>query len=118
EDFFLLGLVFVARCRTCILRHRLEDRWNNLLGGRDLRNHRLEAREEQRADIELVIVEARHDLVGDHLRLRETYLLDAAQFDDLDYLLLINPAKLVGALTTDTKDFDVLALVRQPVDGL
>jgi len=39
-----------------------------LLRGRDLRNHRLEAREEQRADIERTLGIEVRDLLGDRLR--------------------------------------------------
>src|ERR1019366_6862508 len=80
-----------------------------------LRDHRAEAREEQRADVEFSGVEQGDDLLGDHLGLLEADLLDTAQLDGLDDLLAINPAQLVLALAADAEDLDVLALALQRI---
>src|SRR5262245_61755017 len=50
EDLLLLGLVVVDRAAEAVGGLALEYRGDDLLGGRDLRNHRPEAREEQCAD--------------------------------------------------------------------
>ena len=52
EDLVLVGLVFVGRAAGVVAAFALEHRRDDLLRGRDLRDHRLEAREEQRADVE------------------------------------------------------------------
>ena len=65
-----------------------------------------------------LLFEARDNLVGDHLRLREAHLLDAAQFDDLDDLLAVDAAQLIGALAADAEDLDLFALVHQRIRPL
>src|SRR6266850_7509833 len=51
ENLFFVRLILVDS-RGSLAGCRFEHRWNDLLGGRDLGDHRLEAGEEQRADIE------------------------------------------------------------------
>src|SRR5258708_31744777 len=112
-DFILLRLVFV-RCRRpglgigCFYYQR-----NDLLRGRDLRDHRLEARIEQRADVELAGLETRDHLFGDVLGIDEGKLADCTKIDVLDDLLLERAAQLLIALTADAEEFYFLALVHQ-----
>ena len=68
EDLVLVRLVFVGRRRAGIRGRRFHHRRDDLLRGRDLRDHRLEARVEQRADVELAGLEQRDDLLGDRPR--------------------------------------------------
>src|SRR5690606_18696035 len=84
-------------------------RRNDLLRGRDLRDHRLEARIEQRADVELARLVARDDLLGDVLGLFVADITGATQVDDIDDLLRESPAQDVIALAADTDDLDRLA---------
>src|SRR5579872_6812467 len=56
ENIALVRLVFVSRGRTGFFR-LLEHRRDDLLGGRNLRDHRSEAREKQCANIERTFVE-------------------------------------------------------------
>src|ERR1700691_362055 len=67
QNLVFFRLVFV-RCRRAGVRGLgFHHQRNDLLRGWDLRDHRLEARIEQRADVELAGLEARDDLVGDVL---------------------------------------------------
>src|SRR4029079_3989868 len=84
--------------------------WNDLLRGRNLRNHRAEAREEQRADVEFEFIKTRDDLFGDALSVLEAQRPRAAQVDHLDDLARILPAQLIVALAADAEEFDFLAL--------
>src|SRR4051794_21098182 len=84
QDLVLLGLVFIGRrgLGSGLVHHQR----NDLLGGRDLCDHRLELRVEQRADVELARFETRQDLLGDGVGIDEAELADAAQVEVLDDL--------------------------------
>src|SRR5690349_1894552 len=123
EDLVLLRLVLVGgRRRLAVL--FLHFQRNDLLGGRHLGDHRAEAREEQRADVELAGLEAGEYLLRDVLGVLEGELPHRAQVDMLDDLLLEIAAKLLVALAADAKEFDfpafghqrIGALARQPHD--
>ena len=64
----------------------LEYRRNDVLRGRNLRDHGTEAREEQGADVKLEFVEQRDDLFGDAFRvfkMQHAHRTKIDQFDDL-----------------------------------
>src|SRR6202451_1734995 len=67
EDILFVRLDLIDRAAKSFGGIGLEHRRNDLLRGRDLRDHRSEARVEQRADVEFELVEQRDDLFGDHL---------------------------------------------------
>ncbi len=87
-----------------------DDQRDDLLRGRDLRDHRLEARIEQRADVEFAGIEARQHLFGDVLGIDEAELTYRAQIDVLDDLLVEGAAELLVALAADAEEFHFLAL--------
>src|SRR6202012_4275624 len=105
EDLVLLRLVFVKRHRTGIGGRRLDYERNDLLRGRDLRDHRLEARIEQRADVELAGLETGDHLLGDILGIDESELAYRAQIHMLDDLLVEQAAELLVALAADAEEF-------------
>src|SRR6185312_1351029 len=117
ENFLFFRFILVGCSRTCVGR-LFEHRRNDLLRGRNLGDHRSEAREEQGADVEGALVEKRNYFLGDHVSLLESDRAHAAQFDRLDDQLAVEPAKLVVALAADTKDFDLFALRRQRISLL
>ena len=67
----------------------LENGRNDLLRGRDLRDHGLEAREEQRTDVERALVVQPHDLLGDttHEDVGQAGAAVGAHDDEVDVLL-------------------------------
>ncbi len=112
-----LRLVFVGRGRACVLL-RLEHRRDDLLRGRNLRDHRPKAREEQRRDVEGALVEQRKNALRDGFRVCITDVAHRAQLDRLDDLLLIEPAQLLEALAADAQEFDGLALASEAIGVL
>ena len=84
----------------------------------NLRDHRLELRVEQRADVELAGVETRQHLLGDVLGVDEAELTNAAQIEMLDDLLLEQAAELLVALAADAEEFHFLALRDQRLGAL
>src|SRR6202011_3467563 len=86
---------------------------NDLLGGRDLRDHRLEPREEQGADVELARLEPPDDLLRDVARVVELDEAHRAQLDRLDDLFLEQAPQLVETLAPDAEELDLLAFVHQ-----
>ena len=87
-----------------------------LQGGRDLADHRAEAREEQRGHVELAGGEQRQDLLGDPLGVLEAELPDAPELDHLDDPRGEQTLQLVEALLADAEDLDLLAVVQQPIE--
>src|SRR5207248_7801176 len=87
----------------------LKRRRDDLLGGRKLRDHRLEAREEQRRDIERALGIEPPDLAGDAFGIDKADRAHRAQLDVLDDLLLVLALELVIAFAADTEKFHVLA---------
>src|SRR5262249_58870361 len=116
EDLVLVGLVFVGGAAVAVA-GALEYRRNDLLGGRELRDHRLEAREEQRADVEGAVLEQPQNLVADLLGMLERKRAHA-QFEVLDDLPLVLPAQLLVALAADAEELDLLALAHERVWAL
>src|SRR4029453_19094154 len=112
EDFVLFRLVFV-RGRGAVRGLLFHDQRNDLLRGRDLRDHRLEARIKQRADVELAGLEARQHLLGDVLGVDEADLAYRTQVDVLDDLLLEGTAQLLCTLAADAEELDLFALADQ-----
>src|SRR5262249_312238 len=102
-----------------------EYRRNDLMRGRNLRDHRTEPREEQRANIELGFVEQRDDLLGNLFGVLELQDADRAQVDQFGDLLGKNSAELIITFAADAEELDLLALggerggaiARQPHDG-
>src|SRR6185437_4723532 len=114
QNLVFFRLVLVGRGRAGRVRGpRLDHQRNDLLRGRDLRDHRLEARIEQRADVEFAGLETSNHLLRDILRVGEAELTDRTQLDILDDLLLEGPAELLKSLAADTEELDLLALVHQ-----
>src|SRR3989440_825887 len=113
QDLVLFRLVFVRRRRSGIRRRRFHHQRNDLLGGRDLRDHGFEARIEQRADVELAGVEPRQNLFGDVFGIDEAELANRAQVDVLDDVLFEGPAELLVALAADAENLDLFALADQ-----
>src|SRR6202451_2610144 len=118
EDILLVGLELVDRAAKSFGGIGFKHRRNDLLRGRDLRDHRSEARVEQRADVEFELVEQRDDLFGDHLGVVESQGAHRAQIDQFDDLLGIEPAQLIVTLAADAEEFDVLALGDQRIGAL
>src|SRR5580658_9434774 len=118
EDILLVGLELVDRatqsCRGIGLEHRRKD----LLRGRDLCDHRAEARVEQRADVEFELVEQRNDLPSDHFGVLEPQGAHRAQVDQFDDLLGVEPAQLIVTLAADAEEFDLFALGDKRVGAL
>src|SRR4029077_19951010 len=86
---------------------------NKLLRGRDLRDHRPEPREKQRAYVELASLMQRNDLVADRGGIAEAERADRAQVDHFDDLASKLPAQNVMAFLADTKDLNRFALPHQ-----
>src|SRR5262249_27419101 len=80
------------------------------LCGRNLRDYRLEAREEQRGDVEFASIEHLQHLVRDFIGLDETKLLHFAEGDVVDDIVLERTTQNVVALAADGQDLDRLAL--------
>src|SRR5438552_2629870 len=78
EDLVFLRLVFVGGRGTGVGGRGFHHQRNDLLRGRDLRDHGLEARIEQRADVEFAGVETGDHLVGDFLGIDEAELAHRA----------------------------------------
>src|SRR6202140_215334 len=113
QDLVFLRLVFVGRRRPGIGGGSFHHQRDDLLRGRDLRDHGLEARIEQRADVELAGVETRDHPLGDILGIDEAELTNRAQLDILDDLLFEGAAQLLEALAADAEEFNLFALVHQ-----
>src|SRR5690348_1032277 len=124
QNVRLLRFVFVDSSRSvgCALREHGRD---DLLRCRDLSDDRLEAREEQRADVEGPFLVELDDLLSDLVGVFEMDLSNGAQIDRLDDVLLELPPELLETFTADTEEFHHLALVdeserpfaRKPHDG-
>src|SRR5208282_4373069 len=91
-------------------RSRRKHRRDQLLRRRDLRDHRSESREEQRADVELTGIEHRHDLAADLVGILEPDLAHRAQVDGFDDARLEEPTELLEALAADAEELDLLAV--------
>ena len=91
---------------------------NQLLRGRNLRDHRLEAGVEQRADVELAALEQLDHLAGDRLRRLELDRANGAQIDHFQDLFFVRASKLVVALLADAQNFHRLALGRQSIGAI
>src|SRR5579862_2575180 len=118
EDILFVRLELVDRAAQSRGGVGFEDRRNDLPSGRDLRDHRAEARIEQRADVELELVEQRDDLLRDHFGILEPQGAHRTQIDQLDDLLGIEPAQLIVALAADAEELDLFALGHQRVGAL
>src|ERR1700682_4355196 len=118
QDILFVGFELVDRAAQSFGAIGLEDRRDDLLRGRDLRDHRAETRVEQRADVEFELVEQRDDLIGDHLGVLEPQAAHRTQIDQFDDLLGIEPAQLIVTLAADAEEFDVLALGHQCIGAL
>src|SRR5437879_355829 len=104
ENLVFLRLVLVERRRA----HRLfllDHQRDDLLRGRDLRDHRLEARVEQRADVELARVEHPDDRLGHVVGVFIAKHADRAQLGMADDLLFEIAAQLLVALAADAIEF-------------
>src|SRR5208283_5521466 len=108
--FFLVRLIVVSRAGWRSFRIRRQSERNNLLCGRNLRDHRLEPREKQSADVELAGLVQRNDLAADRVGIVETDRANRTQIDHFDDLASELPAQDVMPFFADTKDFDRLAL--------
>src|SRR5882724_2911025 len=106
ENLFFVRLILVDS-RGSLAGCRFEHRWNDLLGGRDLGDHRLEAGEEQRADVERALRIERRDLLGNRLCIDEADGAHRAQLDMLDDVALVLAAQLLVALLADAEDLDL-----------
>src|SRR6202030_585146 len=95
EDILFVGLELVDRAAQSFGGIGLEHRRNDLPRGRDLRDHRTEARVEQRADVEFEFVEQRDDLLRDHFGVLEPQGAHRTQIDQLDDLLGVEPPQLI-----------------------
>src|ERR1700687_5290214 len=113
QDLVFLRLVFVGRRRPGIGGGSFHHQRNDLLRGRDLRDHGLEARIEQRADVELAGVETRDHPLGDVFGIDKPELANRAQLDIFHDLLLEGAAQLLKALAADTEELDLFALTDQ-----
>ena len=118
EDILFVRLELIDRAAQSFGGIGFEHRRNDLLRGRDLRDHRAEARVEQRADVEFELVEQRDDLLGDHFGVLEPQGAHRAQIDQFDDLLGIEPAQLIVTLAADAEEFDLFALGDQRVGAL
>ena len=118
QDVFGFRLEFIGRAAQRARRLGVEHRRYDLLRGRDLRDHRTEARVEQRADFEFEIVETRDDLFRDHLGVLETQRPCRAQVDHFDDLFLVKSLELIVALAADAEELDLLAVLHQRVGAL
>src|SRR5580692_1787560 len=118
EDILFVGLELVDRAAQSFGGIGLEHRRNDLLRGRNLRDHRTEARVEQRADVEFELVEQRDDLFGDHFGVLEPQGAHRTQVDQLDDLLGIEAAQLIVALAADAEELDLFAFGHQRIGAL
>src|SRR6185503_12131982 len=118
QDLRLIRLELIDRAAAGSRRLVREDRRDHLLRRRDLRDHRLEAGEEQGGDIEGAAVEQLYDLLGDRLGIDEAEHAHRAQLDHLDDLPLVLALELVIALASDAQELDVLAVRHEPVGAL
>src|SRR3990170_1497327 len=116
EDILLLRLVLVGCAIT--LRPCRHERRDDLLGGRNLGHDRLEAREEQRADVEGALLVVRDHLLRDGLGVLELQGAHAAQVDCLDDLLFVLAAELLEPLAADAQELDLLALAAEHIGAL
>src|SRR5262249_24554228 len=108
ENVLLVGLVFVGG--AAILSGRWKHRRDDLLSRRDLRDHRPEPGEEQRADVELAGIEQRHDLAADLVVILELDLAHRAQVDGLDDAPFIGAPQLLETLASDAEELELLAV--------
>src|SRR5580692_1534113 len=113
QNLVFFRLIFVRGRRAGIRGLGFHHQRNDLLRGRNLRDHRLEARIEQRADVELAGLETRDHLVGDILGIDETELAHRAQIEVFDDLLVEQAAELLVTLAADAEELDLFALVHQ-----
>src|SRR5665213_3289505 len=113
QNLVFFRLIFVRRRRAGIRGPGFDHQRNDLLRSRNLRDHRLEARIEQRADIELAGLEASDDLVRNVLGVDEAELANRAQLDVFDDLLFEVAAQLLKTLAADAEELDLFALVDQ-----
>src|ERR1700733_3185875 len=113
QNLVFFRLIFVGRCRTGIRGLCFHHQRNDLLRGRNLRDHRLEARIEQRADVELAGLEPRDHLVRDVPGVDEAELTNRAQLDIFDDLLLEVAAQLLESLAADAEELDLFAFAHQ-----
>src|SRR5665213_1058008 len=113
QDLVFLRLIFVSGLGSGIGGLGFDHQRNDLLRSGDLRDHRFEARIEQRADVELAGLEAGDHLFGDVLGIDETELANRAQLDGFHDLLFEGAAQLLKALAADAEEFHLFALVHQ-----
>jgi hypothetical protein len=118
EDLLLVGLVVVDHAARIIGGSGLEHRRNDLLRGLNLRYHRLEAGEEQRADIERALGVEPQDAVRDLLRVHKFDGAERPQLDVLDDHRLELPPQHLVALAPDAEELDLLALRDERVGAL
>src|SRR6202042_1656159 len=118
QDILFVRLELVDRAAQSFGGVGLEHRRNDLLRSWDLRDHRAEARVEQRADVEFEFVEQRDDLLGDHLGVLEPQGAHRTQVDQFDDLLGIEPAQLIVTLAADAEELDLFALGDQRIGTL
>jgi hypothetical protein len=118
SSLVIIGLELVGRAAERRRRVGVEFRRNDLLRGRNLRDHRTEARVEQRADVETELVVQRDDLLGDHLGVLEAQRAHRAQIDHLDDLFFIGPPQLIEAFAADAEQFDLFALGDERIGAL
>src|SRR4051794_11145481 len=117
ENLLLVRLILVDS-RGLLAGCGFEHWRNDLLGGRDLGDHRFEAREEQRADIELPLRIERGHLLGDRFSVDEADGAHRPQLDVFDDVALVLAAQLLVALLADAEDLDLLAVSQKPVGVL
>src|SRR6266478_5291386 len=118
QNLVFLRLVFVSRRRAGIRGLFFHHQRNDLLRGRDLRDHRFEPRIEQRADVELAGLKARNDFLRDVFGVDEAKLAYRAQLDAFhDPAFEVTP-QLLETLAADAEEFDFLALGDQRISAL
>src|ERR1700722_4047595 len=91
---------------------------NQLLRGRNLRDHRLESGVEQRADVELAAFEQLDHLAGDRLRRLELDRANGAQIVHFQDMFFVRASKLVVALLAYAQNFPPLAWGRQSIGAI
>ncbi len=99
-------------------RLRRDRGWDDLLRRRDLADHRAEAREKERGDVEGAIGEQAEDLRRDRLGMPEAELPDTPELDEVDDERRIEPLQLVEALLADAEDLHLLAVGEEAVHML
>src|SRR6185312_10261986 len=107
QNLVLFRLILVGGRRAGVRRLCLDHQRNDLVCGRDLGDHRLEARIEQRADVEFPGLEPRNHFLRDILGVAEAELTDRTQLDVLDDLLLEGTAELLVSLAADAEELDL-----------